>query len=72
MSCTCKLCTISDKLRWATISECKCHCHTVDTPTGHSSLCCAYPNGLKKDNPYNKLDSADSYNNEWYKEANLD
>lgn len=50
--CNCKICIVTDRLRWATISECQCDCHTSDHINGHDELCCAYPNGKKKDNPY--------------------
>ena len=49
--CKCILCTTYDNFRCATISECKCLCHSRDVVTGHDNLCCEFPNGLKKDNP---------------------
>jgi len=59
--CTCKLCKVHDKLRWATIAECKCACHDDERPSGHDSLCCAYPNGVRTNTPYGELNSAQYY-----------
>jgi len=50
--CTCDLCKEYDKHKWDTIKDCKCFCHESDDVCGHESLCCEYPNGKKKDNPY--------------------
>ena len=41
--------------------ECKCNCHISNTIDGHDFLCCEFPNGKKKDNPYKKLKSAKYY-----------
>lgn len=59
--CQCNLCTNIDKYRWATIMECKCCCHDSDDVTGHDSLCCEYPNGLRRNNPYKDLLPAKHY-----------
>ena len=59
--CNCKLCTNHDLYRWAKIMECKCACHDMDGVIGHDGLCCPYPNGKKKDNPYTELKDANSY-----------
>jgi hypothetical protein len=59
--CQCVLCTNIDKYKWAVVMECKCSCHNGDGVTGHDSLCCEYPNGLKKNNPYQNLLSAKHY-----------
>lgn len=52
--CQCDLCRTHDKYRWTTISKCRCLCHVVEVVTGHDSLCCEFPNGKRKDNPYLK------------------
>lgn len=49
--CSCYVCKQIDKTRWETIEKCPCSCHDMDYPAGHDSLCCAYPNGKRKDNP---------------------
>ena len=59
--CTCKFCTAYDKYRWATIMECGCGCHNNEMITGHDDLCCEFPNGKKKDNPYPELEKATTY-----------
>ena len=41
--------------------ECKCACHTEYGMTGHDTLCCEVPNGLRKNNPYKKLKPASFY-----------
>jgi hypothetical protein len=54
--------------------ECKCGCHTSNDIVGHDSLCCPYPNGKKKDNPYTDLKPASYYNeilNKMYEEDSL-
>lgn len=69
--CTCTGCVSGDKYRWAVISECKCCCHDSTEPSGHSGLCCEYPNGVRKKNPYFKLEHSDVYKkqrDEYYKE----
>lgn len=53
--------------------ECGCGCHKEDGMTGHDSLCCEFPNGLRKNNPYKKLKSVAYYQkilDDWTKEAN--
>ena len=40
--------------------ECKCGCHETGM-FGHDKLCCALPNVLKKNNPYNNLEKAEVY-----------
>ncbi len=59
--CECRICKTIDKYRWATIKECPCYCHSSEGISGHDSLCCAYPNGKKKDNPYSELEAAETY-----------
>ena len=59
--CQCKICTNIDKYLWATVTECKCICHSNDGMTGHENLCCEYPNVLKKDNPHQNLLPAKHY-----------
>lgn len=69
--CECDFCKTYDQYRWATIMECKCVCHDTDNPIGHDSLCCEFPNGLRKDNPYTELKSAEYYKsilNEFYRQ----
>jgi len=72
--CDCEFCKTHDRFRWATIMECKCGCHTSNDIVGHDSLCCPYPNGKKKDNPYTDLKPASYYNeilNKMYEEDSL-
>ncbi len=38
--------------KWAVVMNCKCGCHEDDGMSGHDSLCCSIPNGLKKNNPF--------------------
>lgn len=59
--CSCKFCDTYNKYRWATISECSCGCHVSDEIVGHDGLCCEFPNGKKKNNPYNDLQSSEYY-----------
>jgi hypothetical protein len=59
--CTCNFCKNYSKYKWAVVMECKCACHTGDGMVGHDRLCCSIPNGLKKNNPYKKLKSAEYY-----------
>ena len=59
--CECEHCKTYPLYKWATIMECKCMCHTSEGIEGHDSLCCEFPNGKKKDNPYNELRSAAYY-----------
>ena len=61
MGCGCDFCKNYDKYRWATIMECPCNCHDQKIPNGHDGLCCDFPNGRKKENPYKKLKTADYY-----------
>lgn len=61
MKCNCSFCKNYDKYRWATIMECQCHCHDSESINGHDGLCCEFPNGKKKDNPYKKLKEASYY-----------
>ena len=58
---TCNFCTTYNLYRWAIIMECKCSCHDSTDITGHDSLCCEFPNGKRKDNPYNDLKPARHY-----------
>lgn len=59
--CQCEFCVTHDKYRWATITECQCACHKADYPIGHEGLCCEFPNGKIKDNPYKELKPAKEY-----------
>ena len=59
--CTCDFCKNHDLYRWAKIMECGCFCHDDTDICGHSSLCCPYPNGKKKDNPYIHLETSEYY-----------
>jgi hypothetical protein len=59
--CTCTFCKNYDKYRWAVIMECGCGCHSSSGIDGHDGLCCEFPNGKKKDNPYKKLKSKAFY-----------
>ena len=65
--CNCEICQNIDKIKWATVNECKCGCHEMDGETGHSSLCCAYPNVLRKNNPYKDLEKLEVYTEKFYK-----
>jgi hypothetical protein len=52
--------------------ECKCKCHDDDGMTGHDSLCCEFPNGLKRNNPHKDLLPAEYYRkimDDWEKEC---
>ena len=59
--CDCVHCTNYDMFKWATIMECKCACHDSSNPSGHDELCCPFPNGQRKNNPYDKLKPAIEY-----------
>jgi len=61
--CNCKFCRNYRRYVWAVIMECPCGCHTDKNkrPIGHDSLCCEFPNGKRKDNPYKKLKPASYY-----------
>ena len=61
--CNCDFCKTYDKYKWAMIMECKCGCHNDNGINGHDSLCCEFPNGKKKNNPYNELKNAKDYKN---------
>ena len=61
--CKCAFCKTYKKYKWAVVMECKCCCHDGDGMTGHDSLCCEFPNGLRKNNPYKNLKSAEYYRN---------
>jgi hypothetical protein len=72
-TCNCEFCRAYAKYIWAVIMECKCGCHYDDIPSGHDSLCCEFPNGRRKDNPYSDLLPASEYKavlDKWKKEAN--
>jgi hypothetical protein len=54
--------------------ECKCVCHDDQHPSGHDGLCCQFPNGKRKDSPYNNLKPASEYKkilDKWVREANI-
>jgi hypothetical protein len=53
--CTCDFCIAHDKYKWAVVMKCPCSCHTSDGISGHDSLCCSIPNGLKNNNTYPDL-----------------
>lgn len=59
--CDCDHCVNYDLYVWAVIMECGCMCHDSDGTTGHDSLCCSVPNGLKKNNPHKDLKEAKHY-----------
>ena len=59
--CNCILCKKYRKYKWATIMECGCGCHDDKGISGHDALCCEFPNGKRKNNPYKKLKSAKHY-----------
>lgn len=59
--CQCPFCTTHNKYKWAVVMECPCGCHSGDGMTGHDSMCCSVPNGLKKNNPHQELDKAEVY-----------
>ena len=40
--------------------ECRCGCHD-DGLIEHDTLCCGIPNALRRNNPYNDLQSAEYY-----------
>jgi len=65
--CDCIFCKTYDKHRWKVIMECKCGCHDDDGVSGHDSLCCEFPNGLRRNNPYKDLeqDEDDDYWNSY-------
>ncbi len=54
-TCGCVYCTEHEKYTWAVVMKCGCSCHTDDGMTGHESLCCEIPNGLKVNNPFPEL-----------------
>lgn len=59
--CGCEFCRTYEKYQWAVVMECKCVCHNLDGMAGHDSLCCEFPNGLRKNNPHTDLLSAKEY-----------
>ncbi len=59
--CKCRWCRAYDKYKWAVVMECLCGCHSGDGMTGHEDLCCEFPNGLRKNNPYPRLKSSEYY-----------
>lgn len=72
--CKCTFCKTYKKYKWAVVMECKCGCHDGDGMTGHDGLCCEFPNGLRKNNPYKKLKSAEHYRNiiqEWERSCDV-
>lgn len=72
--CRCTFCVNYDFYKWAKISECKCGCHTSDGTDGHSSLCCEFPNGLKKNNPHTDLMPSEHYHEiikQWEKDCGI-
>ena len=70
--CTCEFCTTYELYQWAVVMECKCGCHDSDGMTGHDSLCCEFPNGLRKNNPHKDLKPAAEYKAILDKLENLD
>ena len=52
--CNCNHCYRNFVRKWRIVSECGCFCHSKKESSGHSSLCCEYPNTYKKDNPFLK------------------
>ena len=72
--CNCNFCKNYDKYRWAIITECPCACHTCEEISGHDGLCCEFPNGKRKDNPYKKLKPAAFYKKiiqDWQRECDI-
>ncbi len=69
--CDCGSCAESWKHRWKTILECQCVCHDNLAPTGHTGLCCEYPNGIKEDSPFtlDELSDNSEKENDIIKEA---
>ena len=70
--CTCVFCRNYNRYKWAVIMECGCGCHLGKGIDGHDSLCCEFPNGKKKNNPYKRLKSAQFYKDridEWDKKC---
>ena len=71
--CNCDFCKTHDKHRWSSIKECGCFCHASNEIVGHDSLCCEYPNGKKKDNPYREGElQHPSYYNKLMEEVEYD
>ena len=62
--CKCIFCETYNKYKWAVVMECGCSCHDDDGMSGHDSLCCEYPNGLKRNNPHEELMSVEYYRDE--------
>jgi hypothetical protein len=59
--CSCKFCQTYEYYKWAVVMECGCGCHDSDGMSGHDSLCCEFPNGLRVNNPHKELKSAIEY-----------
>ena len=70
--CQCTHCVNYELYKWAVIMECPCLCHSDDGVTGHDSLCCEFPNGLRKNNPHKVLEKAEVYRkilNDWERDT---
>lgn len=59
--CKCTFCKSYRFYKWAVVMECMCGCHIADGISGHSGLCCEFPNALKINNPHKKLMKATAY-----------
>ena len=59
--CECNFCQTYAHYRWAVVMECLCGCHKDDGLTEHETMCCGIPNALRRNNPYNDLQSAEYY-----------
>lgn len=55
--CSCEICKTYQRYIWAVVMECKCGCHDGDGMCGHDRLCCSIPNGLRRNNPFQDLES---------------
>ena len=72
--CECTFCKAYEKYKWAVVIECKCACHDGDGIIGHDSLCCEFPNALRKNNPHDDLKPSKYYKDiitEWEKSCGL-
>jgi len=58
--CECDFCQTYDRYKWAVVMECCCGCHD-DGLIEHDTLCCGIPNALRRNNPYNDLQSSEYY-----------
>lgn len=70
--CKCTHCVNYEFYKWAVVMECGCGCHNGDGISGHDSLCCSIPNGLKKNNPHKDLKEASFYKeilDEWERKS---